>query len=104
MQSRIVAIGTVLSDELTELGLLQSDTITDEAQVEIFVTNLAGNTRTLMGKTELEQRRYFMKMLVVHPKVVLLRAALGEDIDVLKVRWAITKVEQNEQRYGLGMA
>ena len=58
----------------------------------------------LRGKTDCDQRRYFMKMLVVHPKVVLLRAALSEDMDVAKVRWALNKVEENEQRYGLGLA
>ena len=57
----------------------------------------------LRGTTELEQRRHFMKLLVVHPKVVLLRCALGEDIALEKIEWAIEQVTENERRYGVGV-
>ena len=56
----------------------------------------------LRGNTDVERRRFFTKMLVVHPKVVLLRVALGEEIDENKFRWAMEEVRENERRYGLG--
>ena len=56
----------------------------------------------MRGRDEAAQRRYFMKMMVVHPKVVILRAALGEDIDIDLFRWAIGEVETNERCYGVG--
>jgi hypothetical protein len=60
----------------------------------------------MRGRDEAAQRRYFMKMLVVHPKVVILRAALGEDVDVDLFQWAISEVERNERcyvRFGLSL-
>ena len=57
----------------------------------------------LRGATDLERRRHFTRLLVVHPKVVLLRCALGDIMDVTKVEWAIEQVMENERRYGLGV-
>ena len=58
----------------------------------------------MRGGDEAQQRRYFMRMLVVHPKVVMLRVALGDEVDMGKLSWAMERVKENEQRHGVGAA
>ena len=55
--------------------------------------------RGLRGKDENVQRRQFKGALVADPKVVLMRAALGDDVDVELVRWAIGEIKQDEKRW-----